>query len=559
MGTRRLANGGEGRLLTRRTLLAGAAAAGAASLIRPGLGRAAPTSGRRSVFTVDVGSLSGASARIQPGRRFGLAGIEWGASAKADVELRAQASNGSWSPWVLASSLGHDGDGQPNPETFYGEPVWTGPAVAVQLRSRQRVSGVRVHFVSLRIPGPAGAAAALAPATPVLDAGPGQAPIIARGAWAAGQAHPVHIPVYGSVKLAFVHHTVNPNGYSAAAVPALLRGIFDYHVQVRGFWDIAYNFLIDAYGRVWEGRAGGIDMPVVGAHAGAYNAQSTGVAMLGDFMSATPSPAAMSALERLLAWKLSLHGLPSTGQVIAVVDPPDAYYTPFAPGAHVSLPRIAGHRQGDLTDCPGDALYARLPAVRRRVSALAGIPARLTTTPGAVVITAGSSVGLSGTLSLLSGAPLGGASLELQAMGPGGPPAAILATMTTAGDGSWSQSVSVQENTLLRAVHGDYPASVSDWARVSVAPVITLSAQSGSPLMLSGTVAPATEHVMLELYRGASPSGKPVRKKRVLVAAGSFRGRLLTPGPGEYVAVARTLAGPKYVAGASPPVALTVA
>ncbi len=557
MGTRRLATG-EGRQVTRRTLLAGAAAAGAASLIRPGVARAATAPSRRSVFSVEVGSLSGASGTIRPGRSFALAGIGWGGAAKADVQLRAQATDGSWSPWVAATGLGHDGDGQLSHETFYGEPVWTGPAVAVELRSQQRVSGVRVHFVSLRIPDPARTAAALPRATPIFDAGSGQPPIIARGAWGQGQAHPVHIPDYGSIKLAFVHHTVNPNGYSAAAVPALLRGIFDYHVQVRGFWDIAYNFLIDAYGRVWEGRAGGIDMPVIGAQAGAYNAESTGVAMLGDFMSATPSPAAMNALERLLAWKLSLHGLPSTGRVTVVVDPADAYYTRFAPGAHVSLPRVSGHREGDLTDCPGDALYAHLPAVRRRVSALAGIPARLTTTPSSVRITAGSAVGLSGTSNLLSGPPLAGVPLELQAMGPGGPPAVILATVTTAGDGTWSQSVSVQENTLVRAVHGDYPASVSDWARVSVAPAVTLTAESDSPLILSGTVAPAQEHVMLELYRGASPSGKPLRKKRVPAATGSFQGQLAVPWPGEYVAIARTIAGPKYVAGASTPVAVTV-
>ena len=180
-------------------------------------------------------------------------------------------------------------------------------------------------------------AAALPLAAPVLNAGPGQPPIIARRAWAAGQAHPRNGPFYGTVKLAFVHHTVNPNGYSAAAVPSLLRAIFDYHVQVRGFFDIAYNFIIDAYGRIWEARAGGIDMAVVGAHAGAYNAQSTGVAMLGDFMNVVPRPAAMNALQHLLAWKLSLHGKPARGRANVIVDPADAFYTPFRPEVLGSL------------------------------------------------------------------------------------------------------------------------------------------------------------------------------------------------------------------------------
>jgi hypothetical protein len=545
--------------MTRRTLLAGAAAAGVASLVRPGIGRAATPAGEGSVFSLDVGVLRGASGTIRPGRPFALAGIEWSGPARSGVELRAQAADGGWSPWVAASTLGHDGDRQLSRGTFYGEPVWTGPAAAVQLRSRGRVGGLRVHFVSVRIPGSAAVATALPRAMPVLDAGPGQPPIIARAAWGQGQAHPTHIPEYGSVKLAFVHHTVNPNGYSAAAVPALLRGIFIYHAQVRGFWDIAYNFLIDAYGRIWEGRAGGIDMPVIGAQAGAYNAESTGVAMLGDFMSVTPSPAALDALERLLAWKLSLHGLPSTGRVTVVVDPADAYYTRFAPGAHVSLPRVAGHRDGDLTDCPGDALYAELPALRRHVSGLAGTPARLTTLPGSVLITAGSSLVLSGMLSLLTGQPLVGAPLELQAMGPGGPPAVTLGSLTTAGDGSWSQSVSIQENTLVRAVHLDYPASVSDWAKVSVAPEVTLTVESASPLMLSGTVTPATQYVTLELYRGPAPRGKAIRKKRLPAATGSFQGQITPPGPGQYVVIARTVADLKKVSGTSLPMAVTVA
>ena len=557
MGTRRPATG-ESAEVTRRALLASAAAAGMASFVSPGVGVAASAAERRAVFTASVGRLAGTSGTILPGRSFALAGIEWSRPAKAAVELRAQASDGRWSAWVRASTLGHDGDGKPAIDAFFGEPVWTGPAVAVQLRSHQAVAGVQVHFVSVPVPTLAGMAAARPRATPVLDAGPGQPPIIARRAWAAGQAHPVHVPEYGRVKLAFVHHTVNPNGYIAAAVPSMLRGIFDYHVQVRGFWDIAYNFLIDAYGRIWEGRAGGIDMPVIGAHAGAYNAESTGVAMLGDFMNAVPSPAAIGALERLLAWKLSLHGLPSTGRATVVVDPPDAYYTPFRPGAHVSLPRVAGHRDGDLTDCPGNALYASLPAIRPRVSALAGIPARLTTSPREALITAGSSLELSGTSQLLSGQPLGGATLELQAMGPTGPPATALASVTTAVDGTWSESVSFQENALVRAVHGGYPASVSDWARVSVAPVITLAVQSTSPLILTGTVAPGKPHVLLLLYRGAAPGRRPIRKRRVRAGTGRFQGQLALPGPGDYVAVARTAADSANAAGASVPVSVTV-
>lgn len=551
---------GEMHQLTRRTLLSGAAAAGAASLLYPKTSLAGTAFSRQSVFARSVGGLSGKSRPIRTGRTFSLVGIQWTTPAEAHVELRAQAPDGGWSPWVTASALGHDGDAQARTADRYGEPVWTGPATTVQLRTDRPLSGVRVHFVTAGPSAPSGAAAAAFPlAQPILPAGPGQPPIIARRAWGHGVAHPRQPPFYGTVKLAFVHHTVDVNGYSAAEVPGMLRSIFAYHVHVRGWWDIGYNFLIDRFGRIWEGRAGGIDMAVVGAQAGAYNTESAGVAMLGDFMSAVPSPAALHALQRLVAWKLSLHGVPTTGRVTVVVDPPDAFYTRFRPGAHVSLPRVAGHRDGDLTSCPGNALYARLPSLRPGITELAGTPAQLKIGPASPLMTAGSSATLSGVLALLSGQPLGGAPVELQELGPSGPPASTFTTATTAGDGSWSQAVSFAENTVVRALHRPAPASVSDWIEVLVAPALTVTVQSSAPLVISGTVSPAKPHVTVDLYPAGVTSGRPITKKRVSATDGTFTAQLASPAPGTYNVVARTAADAKNAAGASAPVAVTIA
>jgi hypothetical protein len=276
-------------------------------------------------------------------------------------------------------------------------------------------------------------------------------------------------------------------------------------------------------------------------------------------MNVAPAPAAMRALERLLAWKLSLHGLPALGRTSVIVDPHDAFYTRYAPGAHVSLPRISGHRDGDLTDCPGNALYASLPALRSQVSALAGTPAELTALPASALISAGSSVELSGILQLLSGQPLAGQPLQLQLMGPNGPPASTVATLSTGADGTWTQSMNFAENTLVRALYPGTPAAVADWARISVAPVILLSVESTSPLVLTGTVTPAKRHVTLELYRGTVPRGRPVSRRRTTAGAGTFRGTLRVPGPGNYVVVARTVAGRLNAAGSSAPVVVSVA
>jgi hypothetical protein len=539
---------------TRRTMLGRAAAAGAASLLPAGLADARThASVVRSGW---LGGLNGTSPIVAAPQRFVLVGVQWRAPANARIDLRAMSPGGHWSPWVAAASLGHDPDGRARVAGLFGEPLWTGEADAVQLRSDRSVGGLRLHFISPRAPVGRWAARTGATAsdqfplaTPVLDAGPGQPPIIARQGWAQGQAPPGPFAGYGTVELAFVHHTVNPNGYSAAEVPAMLRAIFDYHRYVRGYLDIAYNFLIDAYGRIWEGRAGGIDMAVIGAHAGGYNLESTGVAMLGDFMDVVPPPVAMDALRHLLAWKLSLHGVPTLGRVTVVVDPASAFYTPFAPGANVSLPRIAGHRDGDLTDCPGNALYYRLPLLRQKVRALAGTPARVTANATLAPVLAGTPVVVSGGLGLLDGTPLPASPVEVQELLPAGE--TTVANATTAADGSWTESLALEHNTIVRALHRPAPASVSDWLEILVAPAITLTIQSTSPVQVSGTVTPPKPHVLIELYNPGHPH-KPVARKRVRTTQGSFSATLAAPAPGDYLVLARTVADATNAAGASP-------
>ena len=82
--------------------------------------------------------------------------------------------------------------------------------------------------------------------------------------------------------------------------------------------------------------------------------------------------------EQLLAWKLALHGTPIEGRVAVRVTVAGAVYSRFPANAHVSLPRVAGHRDADSTECPGDALYGELPGVRLSAAHTQGTPARLT-------------------------------------------------------------------------------------------------------------------------------------------------------------------------------------
>ena len=356
--------------------------------------------------------------------------------------MRFRGRDGRWSNWVSAGTNGHGPDVRAQTDRQVGEPIWTGGTTSVQIRAATSVSDAKLHLVNVSGKGAGGHAGSTAPlalaaslplARPSLPAGAGQPPILARKAWARGMAPPKVAPAYGSVEMAFVHHTENPNGYAAGEVPAMLRAIYVFHRYVNGWNDIGYNFVVDLYGRIFEARAGGIDEPVIGAQAGGYNFVSTGIAVLGTFSSVPISKAARDALEALLAWKLSLHGVPAQGGVTVKVNPAGASYSRFPANARVSLPRIAGHRDGDATECPGNVLYGQLPAIRAGVRALAPNPTRVTLaltapsippeaqttpqpsgTPAPGSTPSGQAQALSGALELLDGTPLGGALVQVQ-------------------------------------------------------------------------------------------------------------------------------------------------
>jgi hypothetical protein len=553
--------------LTRRSLLAGVAAgAGALLVAPPGAARAGASD---LLFSRALGTLRGVSPVIETAQSFALAGVQWQGPPTLRVELRARLADGRWSRWVRAGNAGHGPDRPRRSAVTIGDPLWAGSADAVQLRSAAPVRAVRLHFVAVA-GGAAEAAAAAAPplAAPELPAGPGQPPIIARTAWAHGHAPPAYPPAYGRVRMGFVHHTENLNGYSAAEVPTLIYNIYLYHRYTNGWNDIGYNFVIDAFGRIWEARDGGIDLPVIGAQAGGYNEESTGVAMLGTYSDVLPPGVALRSLQRLLAWKLSLHGIATYGEVTVKVDPSDAFYTPFRPGQLVTLPRIAGHRQGCSTDCPGNTLFAHLGAVRAAARRLAGEPATLSLAfPGAgntastylslggAVAVAGVARTVSGVLQRLGGAPIPGATVTVQRIDSGATTA--LAGAVTAADGSWSAPVTLSGPALVRALSAAAPAAVSPLVSVSVAAAVTLTVVSTSPLTLSGTVTPGPRKVTIELRLPGS--GRVVTSKTVSVANGAFSAVLPTPGAaGSYELIARVAATRTYAAGTSAPVALTI-
>jgi hypothetical protein len=192
-------------------------------------------------------------------------------------------------------------------------------------------------------------------------------PITSRAGWGADESKVDDPPTYNTdVKGVFVHHTDGANDYSCADSASIVRGIYAYHVDVEGWNDIGYNFLVDKCGTVFEGRAGGTDLPVLGAHTYGWNRESTGIAVLGNYVSTTASQAALTSIARIAAWKLGQYGGDPAGtvQLTAGATQTNYFAKSFTAGNTYTFNRISGHRDGFNTQCPGGSLYGQLQTIR---------------------------------------------------------------------------------------------------------------------------------------------------------------------------------------------------
>ncbi|WP_433451500.1 peptidoglycan recognition protein family protein [Streptomyces sp. CA-142005] len=192
-------------------------------------------------------------------------------------------------------------------------------------------------------------------------------PITSRADWGADESLSPDPSEYNAdVKAVFVHHTDGANDYSCADSASVVRGIYAYHTQVNGWNDIGYNFLVDKCGTIFEGRKGGVDLPVLGAHTYGWNRESTGIAVLGEYTSTSASNAALASIARVAAWKLGQYGADAAGTVQLNAGAAQQNYsgTSFTAGTAYTFQRISAHRDGYNTQCPGNALYAQLPTIR---------------------------------------------------------------------------------------------------------------------------------------------------------------------------------------------------
>jgi hypothetical protein len=322
------------------------------------------------------------SREIAAPKRFNVVGFEWDGGTEPAIAVRVRGEGEDWGRWTTVPARP---DGAPDPGSGEGRglgvsaPVWAGQADYVQYRMSNRPPGLRLHFINTTgtataldraETGVRGALddglTALASLTSPASGESNGPEMISRAAWGAEACPPRREPRIERVKVAFVHHTVTANRYSRAQAKAMVLGICTYHRDVNGWDDIGYNFLVDRFGRIFVGRAGGRDQAVMGAHAEGFNDQSTGVASLGTYGTKRLSRDGVRALARLIRWKLRHHGQPIEGTARTVSG--GGASNRYPEGAIVRLRRISGHRDVSPTRCPGDRLYRQLREVRERAA-----------------------------------------------------------------------------------------------------------------------------------------------------------------------------------------------
>ncbi|MEU9859431.1 peptidoglycan recognition protein [Streptomyces sp. NPDC047971] len=308
---------------------------------------------------------------------FSMVGVTW-ADSRAELGGTAQVRTrdrvtGVWSGWrdlELDVRTPEIGTATEAAGARAGtQPLWTGPSDGVQVRVTGRggqgsglPAGLRVELVDpvrdASAPTSHGGAGASAGSRPA---------VVPRSGWGADESLVLSPAKYTTdTKVVFTHHTAGSNDYTCAQSADIIRAIFLYHVQGQGWNDIGYHFLVDKCGTVFEGRAGGIDEPVVGAQTYGLNTDAAGVAVIGDYNETKTPPPVITAVAGLAAWKLGLYGYDATGTAELTSSADNGK---FARGQRVVLNRISGHRDGYPTECPGNNLYADLTTIRALAAA----------------------------------------------------------------------------------------------------------------------------------------------------------------------------------------------
>lgn len=308
-----------------------------------------------------------------PMRATGL-GVTWRQHADGHVHavVRTPSAVGGWSPRVRLESGDEPDPGSPESAGTRGSSfLWTGGSRCVRLRL-ELDAGVRLSDLSVIFVDSSGDVPSSTGSLGVASALPREPRIVTREEWGADPSLMNCTPlVADEVRMGFVHHTAGANDYTRDEADDVIRGVYAYHTSGRGWCDIGYNFLVDRFGAIYEGRSGGIELPVIGAAQAGFNTDAFSVSVMGNFQTAPVPDAVKRALVRLMAWRLDVaHVNPISHTTMTSGG---GSTTRYDAGTVVRLHAISGHRDTGLTACPGANLYPLLPSIRDRV-ARRGLP-----------------------------------------------------------------------------------------------------------------------------------------------------------------------------------------
>ena len=493
--------------------------AGAAAAARPGQPfdfELAPS----TMSTARAGAIT--SAKLPTAHRFNLVGMRWRGGGEPTISLRVRRAGGGWSRW---QSVEAHADHNPDPRTgerraAASDPLWVGSADAVQYRLGHPVSGLRLHFVNV-------GRYLHARIRTAQDAEPD---FVSRSEWGASACPPRQRPDYGTVKAVVVHHTVSLNDYTPDEAPAIVLAICRYHRNSNGWNDIGYNALVDKYGVLYEGRAGGLDQPVVGAHAQGFNTQTAGIASIGDHTQVEAPPEELSAIARYARWRLQVAGQPLTGTVTLTSG--GGSESRYAAGVRVREDRVLGHRDVGRTACPGGLLFGQLDDLRNMVATGVGIDSAPTAHVSAALahytIDYGQTVPLNGSVSGPDGLPVAGAPVEVQTNSDGRWVTA--ASLTTASDGTFVGTLTPRKRMYVRFRFPGLttvPGATSSRLLLRLRPVIKLRSPAsrgrrGVRVPVRGSVGPRKRVVWVVLQQRIRGRFHQVGAKAVRTRAGRF-------------------------------------
>ena len=345
-----------------------------------------PVSSDVDVIPLDPGEPDVAAAAAPRGARGysvttdvdggALVGVSWSPGADASaVQVRVRDDEGVWGSW---DELPLE-DGGPDADTAEGraaveatQAMWVDDVEDVEVRVP--VGSAEGASLAVVDPGESSADATPGPSTPAATAAAaGVRPVVySRADWGADESKRTCQPtLMSTIKGVTLHHTADAdNDYTAEAVPQMLRSIYAYHTGVQKWCDVGYNFLVDRFGRIWEGRAGGADLAVQGAHAGGFNNYTVGISIIGDYRTRTPSAIMLEGVSQVMAWKLDTYRLDPRGRTVLTSAGGGTAKVPA--GQTADLPVIFAHRDVGYTECPGLAAYGRMDAIRGRVVEILG-------------------------------------------------------------------------------------------------------------------------------------------------------------------------------------------